>query len=744
MIPIRHQSNIIYPEVKLLLLKCVLRILFPKIRIKVKAALLIFLFLFTNRINFAQTEIAGIVTDENDTSLPGANIFLEGTYDGASSEQDGTFSFTTDEKGDAVLVVSFIGFKTFQKELELSGESINLTIVLEEESPELGDIVVSAGAFEASDEKKAVILSPLDVTLTGVTADIYAAMQTLPGTQAVGESEGLFVRGGSAAETKTIIDEMIVQNPFYSSVPDLPSRGRFSPFLFKGTIFSTGGYSAQYGQALSSVLILNTQDLPDETLSAINLMILGLGGAHTQRWEKSSISAEAGYYNLAPYFNVQKQRTDWEKAPESFEGSVNFRHKPTETGIIKSYLSYGFSNLSLFLPNLDNPPNKDFYKKNDDNFFYNGSYRDIIFNDWNLFTGYSFSVDTENIEFDNDDINRKETLNAGKLFLSKNLSRRAVITFGGEIRNVTYDNEFNEIDLREKEFYSAGFLESDLLISSKIAAKVGLRAEHSAIIDESNIAPRIAFAYKLGKNDQLNFAYGKFYQTPRQDFLFQYKDFEFERATHYIANYQYIGKYRTFRIEGYYKDYDNLAKGTVFTYPYFDLPIVPFGSGGFGYAKGIDVFWRDKKSIKYTDYWISYSYLDTERKYGNYPEPAFPTFAAPHTFSLVLKHWLPSITTNIGITYTFASGRPYFNPNNKEFLGDRAKVYNNLSMNISYITNFFGNFTVLFMSLDNLLGIDHIYNYRYSSDGRVKVPVKAAALRSAFIGLFISIGGSSF
>ncbi len=709
-----------------------------------KTVFILFSILIISNINFAQTVISGIVTDNDENPLPGANIYLEGTYDGTSSEEDGSFNFETEEEGEFTLLVSFIGYQTFKETIVLNNSSVNLKIKLEEDSPELGDIVVSAGAFEASDEKKAVILSPLDVTLTGTQADIYMAMQTLPGTQTVGETEGLFVRGGSAAEAKTIIDEMIVQNPFYSSVPDLPSRGRFSPFLFKGTIFSTGGYSAQYGQALSSVLVLNTADLPDQTMSAINLMILGFGGAHTQRWENTSVSAEAGYYNLGPYFDVQKQRTDWDKAPESFEGSINFRHKPTKTGIIKSFLSYSFSDLSLFISDLDNIPQKDFFKMNNSNFFYNGSYRDIIFSNWNFFAGYSFSIDNEDIDFTPDKIKNQETLNTGKIILSKNLSKRAVISFGGEVQNIVYDTKFNEFNLRNKEIYSAGFLESDILLSSKIAAKIGVRAEHSDIIDESNIAPRVAFAYKLGKNDQLNFAYGHFYQTPRQDFLFQYKNFNFEQATHYIANYQYIGQYHTFRIEAYYKDYQNLAKGTVFTYPYFDLPYVPFSSAGSGYAKGIDIFWRDKKTIKYTDYWISYSYLDTEREFGNYPEPAFPTFATPHTFSLVLKHWLPSITTSIGVTYTFATGRPYFNPNNEDFLGDRAKEYNNLSMNISYITNFFGQFTVLFMSLDNLLGIDHIYNYRFSSDGSIRVPVKAAALRSAFIGLFISIGENPF
>ncbi|MBK6976262.1 MAG: hypothetical protein IPH28_03405 [Cytophagaceae bacterium] len=56
----------------------------------------------------------------------------------------------------------------------------------------------------------------------------------------MGEREGLFVRGGSSSETKTVIDGMIVQNPYFSSTPDVPQRGRFDPFMFKGTAFSTG------------------------------------------------------------------------------------------------------------------------------------------------------------------------------------------------------------------------------------------------------------------------------------------------------------------------------------------------------------------------------------------------------------------------------------------------------------------------------------------------------------------------
>ncbi len=59
-----------------------------------------------------QTKIAGKITDADKQPLPGANIYLQDTYDGVSSETDGTFSFTTDEEGEGILVISFVGYKT--------------------------------------------------------------------------------------------------------------------------------------------------------------------------------------------------------------------------------------------------------------------------------------------------------------------------------------------------------------------------------------------------------------------------------------------------------------------------------------------------------------------------------------------------------------------------------------------------------------------------------------------------------
>ncbi len=702
---------------------------------------IIFFIIFSAAL-IAQTKISGKVVDAENQPLPGSNIFIKDSYDGTSSEEDGSFTFITEEEGEVILVISFIGYKTKEESFQLNNNDITINIILEEEAKELGTVVISAGSFEASDENKAVILRPLDIVTTGADADIYSALETLPGTQQIGETEGLFVRGGSSAETVTIIDEMVVQKPFYTSVPDIPSRGRFSPFLFKGIIFSTGGYSAKYGQALSSALILNSQDLPDQTLTAINLMILGLGGAHVQRWDKSSFAVEGAYYNLGPYINTFKQRQEWDTAPLGVEGNMNYRLKTSKTGMLKAYGSYSYGDLSLFTENLDDLSKKDYTKLRSANYYSNLSYKEILGDDWALFTGASFSLDKDWFDLNTDKVEQDEILSQGRINVTKQVFNSSFITFGGEAQNMIYKSAFNDLEGKVDEVYLAGFLETDIFFTNDFAARIGLRGEHSKQLDKFNIAPRVSLAYRLDVYNQLNFAYGKFYQTPHKDFLIQTNNFEFENSTHYILNFQHIDEARTFRIELYYKDYDKLAKGNLFVPPFIQ-PVVPFSNDGKGYAKGIDVFWRDRETFDMTDYWLSYSFLDTKRDFINFPTLATPTFATPHTFSAVLKHWVPAITTSFGLTYTYATGRPYYNPNNPEYLGDRSKNYNNLSLNASYLLTIFNNFTVIFFSVDNILGFKNIYGYNYSTDGTVRRAVLPTATRSFFLGMFISVGQAS-
>ena len=166
----------------------------------------------------ATTRLSGTVLDAAGRPLPGANVFLKTTFDGATTDSLGRFSFATDAQGTLPLVVTLIGYELQETPLALPAAGGPLALPtrrLRESRASLADVVVTAGAFEASDTRRAAVLKPLDVlTTAGANADIATALNTLPGTTRVGEEGKLFVRGGAASETRTYLDGLPVQSPY--------------------------------------------------------------------------------------------------------------------------------------------------------------------------------------------------------------------------------------------------------------------------------------------------------------------------------------------------------------------------------------------------------------------------------------------------------------------------------------------------------------------------------------------------
>ena len=300
---------------------------------------------------YSQSTIKGTVKNNKSKPVYGVSISLKDSYDGATTDSSGKFSFTTTEKGEQLLLASSVGYKPFEQKIVLDGKEVNLIIALKEEITELEAVTISAGTFEASDRKRAsAVLDPLDiVTTASANGDITGALKTLPGAQQVGESEGLFVRGGTASETKTFIDGTLVNNFFYSGVPNIAQFSRFSPFLFKGTVFSTGGYSALYGQALSSALILESIDLPERSSANLGITVLSgnAGYQHLAKNKRSSWGANYGYTNLGLAFAVIKQKQDYSRVPAYHNADANFRIKTSNTGMLKYYAYFSSNKLLL-------------------------------------------------------------------------------------------------------------------------------------------------------------------------------------------------------------------------------------------------------------------------------------------------------------------------------------------------------------------------------------------------------------
>jgi vitamin B12 transporter len=735
-----------------------------------KTLLLISFLQFANLL-FAQTTVTGKVTDKKNP-LIGVSITLKDTYDGATSDSSGKYSFKTTEKGEFILIATSVGYKPFEQKILLDGKGIlTIDIILKEEVTELSAVVISAGTFEASDRKRAAtVLDPIDiVTTASANGDVTGALKTLPGAQQVGETEGLFVRGGTAAETKIFIDGTLVNSFFQSTAPNIAGYGRFSPFLFKGTVFSTGGYSALYGQALSSALILESIDLPDRTSASLGLSVIGVNGGYQalSKNKKFSWGGTYAFTNLTPAFVLIRQKQDYSKMPDYHNADINFRIKTSAKGMIKYYAYFNKGRFDFTVNSIDTPGYLDRFALKNLNMYHNLSWKESIGKMWKMNVGFSYTNNEDNIISGLKDADKNDIMFTGfegkkfdldlnsnhfnaKMVLERRLKGLSALRFGGEYnysdeKSVFTSYNGQKFPGRVKENIKSLFAESDIYITNDLAAKIGTRFEQSSLLDKTNMAPRLSLAYKLSKQAQASLAYGIFYQNPERRYLPSPNVLGFMKATHYIAQYMKISSLRTFRAEIFYKKYQDLIK-TGFANGREGVAV---NNNGFGDAKGFEFFWRDKKTIKNVDYWISYSFLDTKRDFLNFPYAITPNFAAKHTASLVVKKFVQAWKMQFNGAYNYASSRPYYNirfDGNQYYFADRGMVqdYHNVSIAFNYLPSIgkpdTKNFAVYVLSISNAFNIKQVYGYQYSYNGLRKEQIVPPSRVFVYIGAFFSFG----
>ncbi len=213
---------------------------------------------------FAQesASVSGYITDaETGETLISANVALEGTRKGTSTNTSGYYSITNIDSGTYTLVTSYIGYQQFSGEVTLAeGENLRLDIQLKPEGYQLEEVIVESEAEKK--EQKNIGVTQVQTELikkvpSVFQADVFRSIQLLPGVKASSDfSSGLYIRGGSPDQTLILLDRTTVYNPthffgFFST---------FNPDAVKDIRLYKGGYPAKYGGRLGSVLTIFNKD----------------------------------------------------------------------------------------------------------------------------------------------------------------------------------------------------------------------------------------------------------------------------------------------------------------------------------------------------------------------------------------------------------------------------------------------------------------------------------------------------
>ena len=219
---------------------------------------------FTLTVRAQTGSIRGFVY-EQETGEPAlfTNVYLYKTSIGATTDANGYYAITRIPPGDYTLMVTYVGFDTLRLPVKVTAnELLTKKLYLTKSTVQLEEISVSAARQDKTRETQTSIIKITPKEIQSIPAiggqpDLAQYLQILPGVVFSGDQGGqLYIRGGPPIQNKVLYDGMIVYNPYHS-------LGLFSVFdvdILKNVEVYTGGFGAEYGGRLSSVMDITTRD----------------------------------------------------------------------------------------------------------------------------------------------------------------------------------------------------------------------------------------------------------------------------------------------------------------------------------------------------------------------------------------------------------------------------------------------------------------------------------------------------
>ncbi|MDR1631838.1 MAG: hypothetical protein LBR97_02985 [Dysgonamonadaceae bacterium] len=576
------------------------------------------------------------------------------------------------------------------------------------------------------------------ITNPAAMADIIGNMRILPGVQAADNDGRLIIQGGGTDESQIYINDLIVANPYSSSAKNRGVRSRFNSDLFEGIALQSGGFNAEFGQALSGIVNLNTKEKEQmEARTDLSVSSVYTGLSYVDTKPSYAYRASLDYSNLAPYRQLFPDTYDWRKPYQqlAFDFFLTKEFSP-RTKITAQVHTSRAGGVYAF-ENVDSIRMENHLKQS---YFYAQLNVYHIFNKrFSLSAAGNVVIDQfggTDMQYRNDKLDERNIWSHNKInvqYKNSKLTNRTGIEGIANPYRETYFYDRNYTTSISSHLVSV-YNDTKFFLSNNLTASAGLRGEYSVYLKRFNLAPRLYIGYRLQRRHILSASFGEYFQLPAMRYLKRSDAMDFTSVDKATVSYSYLpNRNSKLQVDAYYKKYKNAV-----TYREGQWQAPETGNDGKGTGYGADVFL--KNNYKTLEYWFSYSYNHTKKQYDWFPEAVVPEYVARHSFNATLKYWLAPLKSLLSANYGITSGTPYYKaiyPYNE--LG-RTPLRNSLSLSWSYVPK---PGLVVHFACQNVFGYKNIYGYEYSTihpENRREITNPES--RFLFLGVFMTLSNN--
>jgi len=565
--------------------------------------------------------VRGEVVDTASRPLAGVNVFVAETGSGAVTDSTGAFQFQIRPDPEPyTLIASFVGYRreTVSFTARTSASVDPIRIVLRPETVEIDEIVVSTSRYTTGLDENAT-LTPFDVVTTaGTSADIFQAIQTVPGVTSADKGAELFVRGGLPSETITLLDNATVAHPTKFESPTTSTFGTLPPFLVESTAFSAGGFSARYGNALSGILDMETGGYPGDRSVTANLGLAAASvGVDVPVTDDIGLRFSGNRSFTEVLFRVNGAQQDFAETPRSTESNLSLIADYSETGSLRFFHFLSTDRLGV---RVTGPTQSGLYRSQAARGLHNLFWRDRL-GQWALEGSLSMNWQQTDRRFGALDLEPRSRQWKVRGDGRRPLGDRTVLRAGAEtVRLVDAvagtvpaaaadaSGDAEAISYEAAGMRTGAYAEMKSRLGSGVSGRVGVRMDHHTLAQDWVVDPRVSVRYDYSSATTLRLAWGIYHQFPEPE-AFSMAGGEgtlgAERAQHVVAGVEHTAGPLRLQIEGYWKPYEDLV---------IERGPTELTNDGEGWAVGADVFIRYGAFLETPIYGrLAYSLLDAER-----------------------------------------------------------------------------------------------------------------------------------